>query len=261
MALVLQPFDIDTDIDSLIGWMAPPEDVRRTFARGHRLFANGRPRESELRAWVGRNRGVHPIDPTRPATDISVVALKAVLQSDSGASTAIGCVVLRIDEADARAYLDYVYVAPAWRGHRLGTAVVRQVLDVCFCSIGVHSAETTLFAGSQHVDALMAYLRNGFQMTGRRRQAIRMGDGAWADIVVLDVLRPDWEAAKRDDERHAEALRSATRTLMGSVLGTEQECGRASPVASPAPIGGLESAAASPLEPGPAAPMSLAKHP
>jgi RimJ/RimL family protein N-acetyltransferase len=83
---------------------------------------------------------------------------------------------------------------PAARGSGVTTAAVRRLAEHAFETasqggLGLRRLELRAAAGnvaSQHVAEA-----NGFHRTGMRRQAERLGDGSWDDLVDYDLLAAD----------------------------------------------------------------------
>ncbi|OUJ68402.1 GNAT family N-acetyltransferase [Hymenobacter crusticola] len=76
-------------------------------------------------------------------------------------------------------------------GRGLGTEVTRQVLARGFQELGLQRIMLTVSEPNQ--GALKAYLRAGFQLEGRLRQACYR-QHAFHDKLVLAVLRSEWPA-------------------------------------------------------------------
>jgi RimJ/RimL family protein N-acetyltransferase len=81
---------------------------------------------------------------------------------------------------------------PAYRGRHLGTDLVRVLTWYGFALRGLHRLQVETLADN---DAMIsAALRAGFVREGILRQSAWL-NGAFADIVVLGQLVPEWPAA------------------------------------------------------------------
>jgi RimJ/RimL family protein N-acetyltransferase len=99
------------------------------------------------------------------------------------------------------------------RGH--GTEATRLMLDHAFGTLGLHRVALSVFAFNER--AIRAYLRAGFTIEGRAREAI-WRDGAWWDEITMSILELEWRAGRgaerdagRDGEREAREAREAGR--------------------------------------------------
>jgi RimJ/RimL family protein N-acetyltransferase len=80
----------------------------------------------------------------------------------------------------------------AW-GYGYGGEATALMVDHAFDALGLHRVALTVFAFNER--AIRAYLRVGFAVEGRAREAI-WRDGRWWDEVHMSVLEPDWRAAR-----------------------------------------------------------------
>lgn len=78
----------------------------------------------------------------------------------------------------------------AWWGRGAGTDVTRQILARGFGQLGLNRIMLTVF--EPNVGGVKAYLKAGFVLEGRLRQACYR-DGAFHDKLVMSVLREEWE--------------------------------------------------------------------
>ena len=72
-----------------------------------------------------------------------------------------------------------------------GTAALREVLRIGFAEMGLHRIHLQAFAGNAR--GIRCYEKCGFRHEGVLRQA-RFKRGQWIDIVVMAILREEWEA-------------------------------------------------------------------
>ena len=86
-------------------------------------------------------------------------------------------------------------VAVARPGQGLGTAFLGLVLDEAFGPMGAERLHLDCFA--DNVRAQRAYEKLGFSRDGVLRQAYRRADGTRADLVMMAILKGEWEARRR----------------------------------------------------------------
>ena len=80
----------------------------------------------------------------------------------------------------------------AW-GHGYGGEATRLMVDHAFGTLGLHRVALSVFAFNER--AIRAYLRVGFEVEGRSREAI-WRDGTWWDELHMSVLEPEWRSAR-----------------------------------------------------------------
>jgi len=80
----------------------------------------------------------------------------------------------------------------AW-GHGYGTQATQLMLDHAFGTLNLHRIALSVFAFNER--AIRSYLRCGFVIEGRAREAI-WREGSWWDDVSMSVLKGDWEALR-----------------------------------------------------------------
>jgi RimJ/RimL family protein N-acetyltransferase len=80
----------------------------------------------------------------------------------------------------------------AW-GQGYGGEATGLMVDHALGTLGLHRVALSVFAFNER--AIRAYLRVGFVIEGRSREAI-WRDGRWWDELHLSVLEPDWRAAR-----------------------------------------------------------------
>ena len=86
-------------------------------------------------------------------------------------------------------------VAVARPGQGLGTAFLSLVLDEAFGPMGAERFYLDCFADNARAQA--AYLKLGMSRDGVLRQAYRRSDGTRADLVMMAVLKGEWEGRRR----------------------------------------------------------------
>jgi RimJ/RimL family protein N-acetyltransferase len=85
-------------------------------------------------------------------------------------------------------------IAAVRPGEGIGTAFLAHVLDEAFGRLGAWRFHLDCFAHNGRAQA--AYAKLGFTRDGVLRQAWRMPDGARTDLVLMALLRPEWEARR-----------------------------------------------------------------
>ena len=96
---------------------------------------------------------------------------------------------------NGRCWMIGIHVLPEHRGHGIGTAAQRQLVQYLF----QHTPAVRVEAGTEvdNVAERTALERAGFRHEGTLRQAC-FRDGRWRDMTVYSVLRSDLDA---DDTR------------------------------------------------------------
>lgn len=111
---------------------------------------------------------------------------------ESGAVEAFA--ILRgLGDAHLNLYLKRVAVARPGQG--LGAAFLSLVLNEAFGPMGAERFHLDCFA--DNVRAQRAYAKLGFSRDGVLRQAYRLTDGTRADLVMMAILKSEWETRKR----------------------------------------------------------------
>ena len=84
-----------------------------------------------------------------------------------------------------------IAVRPGERG--TGTRFTRMVCDEIFSDPLIFRIALDVLPGN--IPARRAYERVGFAAEGLMRSALRYPDGRRSDLLLMSLLRPDWEAA------------------------------------------------------------------
>jgi len=108
-----------------------------------------------------------------------------------GAGGAVDAFAILRGLGDAHANLYLKRVAVARPGQGLGTAFLTLVLDEAFGPMGAERFYLDCFATNAR--AQRAYRKLGFSRDGVLRQAYRHGDGTRADLVLMALLKSEWE--------------------------------------------------------------------
>jgi ribosomal protein S18 acetylase RimI-like enzyme len=103
---------------------------------------------------------------------------------------------------DAHANLYLKRVAVARPGQGVGTAFLSLVLDEAFGPMGAERFYLDCFADNARAQA--AYQKLGMSRDGVLRQAYRLGDGTRADLVMMSILKGEWEG--RQEREHVVIL-------------------------------------------------------
>ncbi|MBP0446496.1 GNAT family N-acetyltransferase [Roseomonas sp. SSH11] len=86
-------------------------------------------------------------------------------------------------------------IAVAQPGRGFGTPLFNAVTDWTFANTAAH--RFWLHALASNGRALHVYQREGFTIEGRLRQARPRPDGSREDLIILSLLRPEWQALRR----------------------------------------------------------------
>lgn len=79
------------------------------------------------------------------------------------------------------------------RGRGIGTEATRLIVDHVFEHLPIHRIGLDVFAFNERARA--TYAKVGFRAEGVLRDALRW-DGTHHDIVLMSILRPDWERSQ-----------------------------------------------------------------
>ena len=83
-------------------------------------------------------------------------------------------------------------IAVARPGQGIGTAFLGLVLDQAFGPLGAERFHLDCFANN--IRAQRSYEKLGFTRDGVLRRAYRLADGTRVDLVMMAVLKSEWEA-------------------------------------------------------------------
>ena len=111
---------------------------------------------------------------------------------ESGAVEAFA-VVRGLGDPHLNLYLKRIAVARPGQG--VGTAFLSLVLDEAFGPMGAERFHLDCFA--DNVRAQRAYAKLGFTRDGVMRKAYRRANGARTDLVMMAILKGQWEARRR----------------------------------------------------------------
>jgi ribosomal protein S18 acetylase RimI-like enzyme len=95
---------------------------------------------------------------------------------------------------DPHANLYLKRIAVASPGQGLGTTFLGLVLEEAFGPLGAERFHLDCFA--DNVRAQRSYEKLGFTRDGVLRKAYRLTDGARADLVMMAILKTEWEASR-----------------------------------------------------------------
>ena len=134
----------------------------------------------------------HELRPS-PAGAVPRALMFAVCQRADDAC--IGTVTLRhIDLFNGTAETGSGLFDAAHRGKGIGTEAKHLLLRFAFETLGLHAISATVFAGNTRSAA--ALRKQGYRLAGRLTADVHRR-GQFMDTLVFDLLRPDWEAARR----------------------------------------------------------------
>jgi RimJ/RimL family protein N-acetyltransferase len=85
-------------------------------------------------------------------------------------------------------------VAVARPGQGIGTAFLGLVLDEAFGPMGAERFHLDCFADNAR--AQRAYMKLGFSRDGVLRQAYRLADGRRRDLIMMAILKSEWEGVR-----------------------------------------------------------------
>lgn len=88
-----------------------------------------------------------------------------------------------------------ISLSPEHQGKGYGTEAVKYVIDWAFRCANLHSLR--LSASSANAKGIKAYEKAGFTIEGRMREA-SWENGKWEDVVLMSVLRGEWEETRKD---------------------------------------------------------------
>lgn len=104
----------------------------------------------------------------------------------------IGLVNLhKVDQAHRTCELGIMIGEPSERAKGHGTEAVKLAVDFAFYALNLHSVMLETFEYNHA--GYRAYRRAGFREIGRRRQA-RFHAGRFWDVILMDVLRDEFES-------------------------------------------------------------------
>ena len=95
-----------------------------------------------------------------------------------------------IDWRNRGAELGIVIGDKAYWNKGYGTEVMRLLLHHGFTTLNLHRIFLRVFEGNPR--AIRAYEKAGFVHEGRMRQA-EFRDGKYLDVLLMSVLRPEWQ--------------------------------------------------------------------
>jgi diamine N-acetyltransferase len=102
-------------------------------------------------------------------------------------------VVRGLDDPHLNLYLKRIAVTRPGEG--VGTAFLGLVLDEAFGPLSAERFHLDCFA--DNIRAQRSYAKLGFTRDGVLRQAYRLADGTRKDLVMMAVLKSEWEARRR----------------------------------------------------------------
>lgn len=105
-------------------------------------------------------------------------------------SSSVGFAILNdLDNRDGNVCLKRLAVREAGQG--LGTAILPSLLSWVFQETSTH--RFWLNVVDYNARGLRLYRKAGFVEEGVKRQSALLADGSRADLVMMSILRPEWE--------------------------------------------------------------------
>ncbi|MHB8577322.1 MAG: GNAT family N-acetyltransferase [Dehalococcoidia bacterium] len=89
---------------------------------------------------------------------------------------------------------------PALWNRGFGTEATRLVLDYAFHALGLHNVQLGVFDFNPR--GVRAYEKAGFRIVGRRRQAYKLGQRRY-DEIIMDALATDFDSPVLERRLHA----------------------------------------------------------
>ena len=167
----LRPFRVD-DIGRVLAWRNQPE-VARYMYTDHRIS------EAEHARWFAAAMG----DESRRYW---------IIELDGEPVGVAG--LNEISVTQRRAYCASYLALEAHRGHGLGTAAERQLMDHAFLDLGLDKLCTEVLATNSR--GVKLHERCGFRIDGVLRQHVLKG-GDRIDVVSMSLMRDEWTAGRR----------------------------------------------------------------
>ncbi|MGB4596133.1 MAG: GNAT family protein [Anaerolineaceae bacterium] len=134
----------------------------------------------------------------RPAIE-QVLVIEAAIESETAdvnqAWLPIGTISLfRIDTIARSAELGIAIGEKAYWNQGFGSEAIRILLNEGFYKYNLHRIELQVYARNHR--AIKAYEKVGFVHEGTKREATYR-DGEYMDMLMMSVLRPEWDQIKR----------------------------------------------------------------
>jgi ribosomal protein S18 acetylase RimI-like enzyme len=108
-----------------------------------------------------------------------------------GESGAVEAFAILRDLGDVHGNLYLKRIAVGRPGRGLGTAFLGLVLDEAFGPLGASRFHLDCFADNARAQA--SYRKLGFSRDGILRKAYRLADGTRTDLVMMALLKEEWE--------------------------------------------------------------------
>ena len=167
----------EADAERVAGWINDPR-VRHFLHRAFPLSLEGE-REA-IRSRQGQPGGGTP-------------EIVSFLFAPRGEEEPIGSTGLFGFDWPARVAEWGIVIDPAHWNHGYGREVARRLLRYAFEELGLHRVSLSVTA--HNLGGLRAYEAAGFVREGAQRERAYV-EGAWHDVVLMGVLRREWEAGR-----------------------------------------------------------------
>jgi RimJ/RimL family protein N-acetyltransferase len=176
-AVVLRPFDVDTDAAALREMLRDPEAAKLTGSvhGPHDLPPWDDAADARMRDWYGTRND----QPDR--LDLAIAA--------KASGQCVGEAVLNEWNDGNRSCNFRIMIGPRGRDRGFGTEATRLTVGYGFDHLGLHRIELLVYCFNPR--ARHVYEKVGFVTEGVLRHALRWAD-EWVDATVMSILAPEW---------------------------------------------------------------------
>src|SRR5438105_290831 len=145
--------------------------------------------------WSGPWDFRWPLDQAQLRRDLSAATERRLLFAAAADDHRglVGHVMLTVQPDHRLGLIGRVLVDPTRRGGGVGTALMREVVEVGFNRLGLRRLQLAVY--DFNAAAIACYQRVGFVIEGRLRDCARGSDGYWNGYVMA-VLEPEYRAAE-----------------------------------------------------------------
>ena len=124
------------------------------------------------------------------AVEMALPGSHYLVAHDAGGAPQGFVMLQRLDDPDLCAYLRRIAVARPGEG--LGAALLDAALAHVFGTTPAHRLQLLVYAENER--ARRAYARAGLVEEGLLRDIRRLPDGRFRSMLMMSILRPEWEA-------------------------------------------------------------------
>jgi len=163
----------------------PPDvTLRRVLRDDIPALAAMLARPEVARWWPGYDRARVEAEFLGEEPDLTIYAIEV------GGRLAGSIQSFEESEADFRHANIDLFVDPDLHGRGIGSAAIRRLAAILIDEKGHH--RLTIDPAADNEVAIRVYEKVGFRPVGRMRQYQRMGDGTWADGLLMELLRDEF---------------------------------------------------------------------